>query len=652
MRHKHLLFLLLILFMKVVFAQQAKIDSMLNVIEQTNNDSIRYHLVNSVGFTYIFQSPDKFMPFAEKHLVKAKKAGFRSGIANLYNNIGIYYDVQGQRDSSEVYFNKALRYSEQYALHNVHSKSLNNLGMFHWNKGEFKKALPYFFDALELLNKTESNEKRRKQFESKYRNNIGLIYQEMKLYEKAIKSHHIALSTREKYDMRSELPPSYTNLGICYRHLGKRDSAFYYLNKSLRVSTEEGLLKEQKIAHDNLGNVYQDAGEINQAIFHYNKSIQLGKELPNTSNSDIITLGNLVHLYNTREEWNKSLKAIDLAENILEQDADAKRFAKDIFRNGAITFFKTGNASKGEAYLEQFVTLQDSTFTKENADLFAEYEARFDSQEKERQLLQERNRTQQLELENLASEQTLVRQKNTIYLLIIGILFIGSAGYFFYWRKRQKLKEEKNQALLKAKTENIRNVISAQEKERERLARELHDGLVQEIRMLKTELNDTESIDEETKNKLAHRISNLKNDARNLAYEIMPTALRKSGLVQATRDLVNNSFSSGSIQAEFFAGQDHIEVAEQVKTNVYRILQEAINNIIKHSEAKEVHVSMNQLNNTLIVTVEDDGKGFDRVSSRPSIGLKSMESRAALINGSLDIESSEKGTTLTVRIKL
>ena len=647
-----IIYIVLLFVSNSAFSQQSKIDSLINVVNETKDDSLKYDLVNRISFTYIFRAPEKFMPFAKKHLKSAKEVDFKNGIANLYNNIGIYYDVQGIRDSSKLYFTKALNYSKNNQLHNVHSKSLNNLGMFHWNKGEFESALPYFFDALELLNETEEDDEIREKFMSKYRSNIGLIYQEMNLFEKAITSHKIALEIRERYDIRGELPTSYTNLGICYRNLGIRDSAFFYLNKSKDVAISEGLVKEEKIAHDNLGNVYQDAGETSEAIFHYKRSIELGESVPNTANSDIITYGNLIHLLNDNNNWKQSLIAIEKAESILKDDPDAKKFGKDLYKNGAITYFNIGNTEKGETYLNQFLAIQDSTFTEENANLLAEYEAKFETQEKERQLLAERNVSQQMRLENLEKEKSITNQKNLIYLLIIGFLVLTIVGYLIYRRRQQKLKAEKQQALLDAKEENARNVITAQEKEREILARDLHDGLVQEIRLLKTELEDVSGIEKEGKEKLNKRIVNLKQDARDLAYAIMPTALRKSGLIEASRDLVNNSFSTHSISGEFFSGQDHIDVSEQIKTNVYRILQEAINNIIKHSEAKEVHVSMNQLNNMLIVTIEDDGKGFDPKQNNDSIGLKSMESRALLLDGSLDIDSNSEGTTITIRVPL
>jgi signal transduction histidine kinase len=639
--------------MTSIFAvsQQAKIDSVLNIIETTNDDSTKYDLVNRIGFNYIFRDPDKFIPFARRHLKGSKDDEFKLGTANILNNIGIYYDVQGFRDSSELYFNNALTYSRENKLHNVHSKALNNLGMFHWNKGEFDPALEYFFEALKLLNETETNEENRQKFEAKYRSNIGLIYQEMGLYNKSIGSHHIALDIRENYNMRTELPTSYTNLGICHRNLENRDSAFYYLQKSLDVALEQELFKEQKLAHDNLGNLYQDAGEKNEAIFHYKESLGIGKEIPNTGNSDIISLGNLIHLYNDQGSWAESLKALDQASQIMEEDPNAKNFAKDVYKNGAITYFHTGRVEKGEEYLNRFIVAKDSTFASENADKMAEYEAKFDTQDKERELLEEQNKTQELTLENVKSEQKLASQKNTIYLLIIGILVVVLFTYFIYLRKKQRMESQRVAIEIKAKEENVKNVIEAQEKERERLARELHDGLVQEIRLMKGELEQADFTDQKDRETLSERIASLKEDARNLAYAIMPSALSKTGLIEASRDLINNSFSD-DIKASFFSAQDHLDVPDQVKTNMYRILQEAINNIIKHSEAKEVDVSINLLNAILIVTIEDEGIGFDTSNETGSIGMKSMESRAQIMNGSLEIESSENGTILTLRVPL
>lgn len=646
--------LILFLFVSLTYSwgQQSKIDSLLHIIETTKDDSVKYDLVNRIGFTYIFRFPEQFLPFVEKYLDEAIKDNSQVGVANIYNNLGIYYDVQGIRDSSSLYFNKALQFAKENNLHNVHSKALNNLGMFHWNKGEFDNAITYFFEALDLLNETEKDLATKEMFASKCLNNIGLIYQEMKLYRKAITTHLKALNLRLKYDIRSELPSSHTNLGICYRNLNQRDSAFYHLNQSLSIAREQGLFKEEKIAHDNLGNIYQDAGETNEAIYHYQSSLTIGEDLPNTANSDIITIGNLIRLYNDQQQWSKSISILDRAKIVLEQDPDAANFAIDLFKNGAIAYFKQGYIEEGQRYLDRFVQLKDSTFTRENADLLADYEAKYETQEKERALLVERSKSQELELQNLASEQEIIQQRNTIYLLIIAFLVLLLVGYLIYYSKKQRMREEKSLALLAAKEQNIKNVIEAQEQERERLARELHDGLVQEIRMLKTDLDSIELTSNLAKEKLEKRIANLKEDARDLAYAIMPVALRKAGLVEAINDLVQNSFISEPMKAQFYTQLDHIDVSEQLKTNIYRIIQESINNIIKHSGASSVDITMNQLNNMLIVTVEDDGKGFDTSSRKDSIGLKSMESRASIIGGVLDIDSGNDGTTITLRVKI
>ncbi len=209
----------------------------------------------------------------------------------------------------------------------------------------------------------------------------------------------------------------------------------------------------------------------------------------------------------------------------------------------------------------------------------------------------------------------------------------------------------------------LRRVVSTQELERLRISRELHDLLGQQLTALRLNL---ESMKEHRADEaeMARRIEQAQAIARQLdedvdflAWEMRPAALDEFGFVTAIENYVQEWSKHFGIKAEYHtAGLGNWRLAPEVETSFYRIAQEALNNIYKHAEASRVDVLLERRNNNVVLIVEDNGKGFDpndEATLRQGMGLVNMRERAALVGGTLEIESIPgKGTTSFVRIPL
>jgi PAS domain S-box-containing protein len=191
-------------------------------------------------------------------------------------------------------------------------------------------------------------------------------------------------------------------------------------------------------------------------------------------------------------------------------------------------------------------------------------------------------------------------------------------------------------------------LISAQEDERRRLARELHDGASQNLALLSIEIGtigkkqpvDQASLDTKM-NDISERISRLSDDLHRMSHELHPAVLRHLGLVSAVREFCHEIESANDVKVEFADHDVPRTLPDQISLNLYRIVQESLRNVVKHSGAANVSVLLEAEGKRLRLAISDDGHGFDTNATvlTSSLGLTSMRERARMLNGAISIDS-------------
>jgi signal transduction histidine kinase len=205
----------------------------------------------------------------------------------------------------------------------------------------------------------------------------------------------------------------------------------------------------------------------------------------------------------------------------------------------------------------------------------------------------------------------------------------------------------------------LRRVVAGQELERQRLARELHDETGQALTSI---LLGLKSIDEsQTADQLSAATDDLRGlvvatlqDVRRLAVELRPKALDDFGLVPALERLVQTFSDSTGIAVQLEASLGRERLPAEIETTLYRIVQEALTNVVKHASARNVSILLVQRNGNATAVIEDDGHGFDPETTREDgLGLLGMRERVSLLDGRLTVESSpDSGATLVVEVPL
>ncbi|MBK8089093.1 MAG: sensor histidine kinase [Chitinophagaceae bacterium] len=269
---------------------------------------------------------------------------------------------------------------------------------------------------------------------------------------------------------------------------------------------------------------------------------------------------------------------------------------------------------------------------------------KYETEKKERQLIQ---------------QQATITKKNTLNYILIGsaatLLIISLLSYRNY-RQKQKLQEQKIAELEKEKLLlATQSIVKGQEDERSRLAKDLHDGLGGLLSGVKLQLGAMKGnliLSEEHGRTFNHALSKLDesiSEMRRVAHNMMPEALMKLGLQQALQDYCDGLSASQAfkINGEFYGLEKRM--ASSVEIVVYRIVQELLNNAVKHSGATIILAQVMRNDDSLSITVEDNGKGFNKETVQQGAGLKNIRSRVDYLKGQLDIKTTEgKGTSVHI----
>lgn len=231
-------------------------------------------------------------------------------------------------------------------------------------------------------------------------------------------------------------------------------------------------------------------------------------------------------------------------------------------------------------------------------------------------------------------------------LIVENICFSLGLGH-----KQRLIFEERN----KQKEELIKTAIINQEEERNRIGREIHDGAVQKIGSIilksKSLLNKLNLLEEKEAQELLKELENSSKDLRTISHQMMPRALQELGIIPALKDLLYESLHYADIKYHFDYFNVENKILKKTETIIYRVSQELINNIIKHSKATEVSFQLYKNDKNIILIVEDNGIGISKKNIKKGIGLLNISSRLNLVNGEVHFEPSPKrGTLVTIKI--
>ncbi|MCF8464538.1 MAG: sensor histidine kinase [Flavobacteriales bacterium] len=627
---------------------------------QFNGDSLlRVHVSGKADVTtyadliwvYVFSKPDSAIYFGKRGLAESKLMGVDSLLGSIHNRMGVAYDVKSMADSALYHYHLALSEAQRTSKPKTEAGALNNIGLIYWNQGATEKAIDHYIRSAGIFEKIGDEVGLANNY-----NNIGLILSDDHQYDKSLRYHRQALQIRIKTNNKYGIAASYANIAQVFLFQNKPDldSAEHYLLLAIPIKVQLNDRYGLARAYNSLADVYLKRKDFGKALEFFIRTLRIQQAIGN-SEGYASTYYNISEVYLKKDDRKTMLIYLDSAETVAELHND-KALLWKIYWSKARTLSKLGRFEEAYPYWVRFTAIKDSLVNAERSLQVQELETQYRTAEQEAEIADKKVALAEakLKLEN--------RTKWIAGLLggLISFLLFGFALFQVYRRKTQA---EKDAAIIAERERGLVAMIEATEEERKRIAKDLHDGIVQTLTGLSLRLQKGFSMIKDTTEEQKQRYQESKEmlddsiaEVRNISHQMMPRALSDMGLIPALEDMLNKSLGSTDIVYEFEHHRMEGErFPENMEVSLYRICQELINNIIKHSQAKGVSVQLLKTKTHLVLVVEDNGKGFkfDSRETRNGIGLMNISSRAKAINGEVNYQPSPKqGTVATIRIPL
>lgn len=599
------------------------------------SDSIEICKLNQLAFDKAYENPKEAISYANKALSLSKKKDFYFGEIRALLRIGIIYDVQDKDSLALKNINEALKISRRVYDSLGIASCHNNIGLIHWKQGELQKAIislrkAYFI--FEKINKLENLA-----FVS---NNIGMLYEEIEAHKIAIEWYKKTLRINSKIKNGNNNNDVYTNIGYIYFNINQLDSAKYYLQKAINGHRKSNHLFGLAKALNNFGLLYQSKSNASQAIPYFIESIDISKKLNNTS-IYISTVYNLSNVYSKIGSHAKTLQLLLEVSPLLDSVKNIELKFK-VYRTLSLEYFRINDFKNGKIYHDRFMRSYEAYFKEKLNKNIIDSEKKYNLQNARKKMYIAENKRLLAEISS---------KKKTYLIFTVVVVFTVIFIIFLYINniKKNRLKLQQQKAILIEKDKGLKAIVLAQENERIAIAKDLHEGIGNQLLALKLNLN--KEIKDSRVNDLLNEIL---VDVRNVSHQMMPKVLQEYGFIEALKDLTHKIFTPLNITTNLeISVLENNRFEKEIELTLFRISQEIFNNIVKHAKASHVNIQLYEANEMLIYMVEDDGLGFDVETQKNGIGLHNMSSRIDLIKGKLEIESSKnQGTAICIRIPI
>lgn len=582
---------------------------------------------------------------------------------------------RGELDSAQHYYIKAGELAKTLNFTSGYFQYAGEFARFLYRQLEFKEALQVSEEQLAYARKVNN-----KAMIANAYNNIGVQYHALGFLERSAESYIQAIKASETLRDNKNLHKYYSNLASIFIDLKDKEKCLYYARKGYETAR---LMEDTVRIGNSLVNL--SCSEIinekyDDAKAHLHQLINIAYKRKNFSlvMDGYINLGEVALLqqeYNTSLEWNKKAlalmdenippdyaiyiydglakgyeklgqykKAEECFEKSLHQ-AELENFTrnelKELYLFGANLKEKLNKPYESLALRKKYDVLKDSILSETTKSRVHELELKYQTTLKEKTLAQQKLVIAQHEYE--------IQEKNKwIIVFVSALVFICFIGFilFLFYKHRQKIAHAQKGALL------LQAQIRGEEQERTRQARELHDGVVGILSAAKMHLSLLKPGQDDEENKKLYSkalslIADAGNEVRNISHNLAPEILLQEGLEYAIHDFCKR-ISHSTLRIHFYAISTIPKLSQPLELLIYRIVQESVNNIIKHARATSAVVQIGIADNQLSLTVEDDGIGFDihNIKSK-GLGIHNLISRIASVGGTYEISSAPgKGTTI------
>lgn len=610
------------------------IDSLLAILP-TQKDTSEIITLNELSLAYIYEDIEKGEYYAHSAIKKAHEIGYKKGEIKGLIRLGIVNDIKTHFDSAIACYDLAAKLCIEINEIKGLASCYNNKAMIYSNKGWSEKAIELYIESLKQFEKIDD-----KLGQGNALNNISVLYNNLYKNKEGLQYAYKARDLFQSINHLSGLGAALNNMALSFTTI-KKDSAIIYYKKAIAIKEKLNDLYGLGITYDNLGLELGKENRYEESLYYLDKALAIKKNFDDQYGIAYVHM-HKASTYRLIGDKDKQLDNLLTAYKIANNISNL-RLLRVITNNLSLYYHDIKNWEKAYEYLIKNNQYSDSLQTSENHNKIAEIEATYELEKKN--LIIENK-----EFELKVAEAKVIQSRTQIIFLIVLLISILILVIFIWiiLKQRQKNKSIKeNIERLKAQEKAI---IDAENKERTRFAKDLHDGAGQLLSAVKMNLNALPEKSEKI-NQIGDKLNLAIKEIRAIAYSMMPIALHQNNLYQAIHDFADQFSHSNNLNITVHCDNTVNTLSANTQTNIYRIIQECVNNSIKHAEATTINIQLIQHENYWLLMIEDNGKGFSQERIKSGIGLASIKSRVSLMKGELYIDSTN-GTTITVEIPL
>lgn len=611
------------------FAQSPRfiIDSLkLRVQESLPSDQLA-NMYGELSWQFAAINIDSAIYYGQIAVKKAEEASDPKILAQAYSDLGSGILQKGDLNESKILYQKSLEIRREIGDSLGMAKSYNALGFIYQRKYETDTALDYFLKALPIFQKFDAQLNA-----AAVLNNLGVIYQNLPDYEKAEKAYKEAIAIREQLgDFRSAIG-SYNNLGTIYKYLGDFDKAEPYFKKAISKSIELDDPMNQAISYRIYSMFLMEKGEMEQLEDVARKGLEVANRV--NTQYEIASLETALGTsFNAQGKFRQAKPyLLSAAKNFQSQGSEEDVLFPYFELISVYAAIGMGDSSRFYSNLYQ-QTLRNKV-EKESKEIVAELETKYQTELKDLQI---------------AEQQLAIRSKN---ILLFGSLVIalslGIVGYLLYNQQKLKNRQLRQESELKSALAQIETQNKLQE-QRLLISRDLHDNIGAQLTFIISAIENLKYF-EPIKEQLTQRYDTISNFTRQTITELRDTiwAMNRGSvsweeLSIRIKDYVQKAGQSATAITFDYEIHDRINpettMTSAESIQILRIVQEAIQNAIKYSEADRVEIRIDSTGKELLVNIHDNGKGFTASEINPGNGLYNMRKRAEELGGSVEIHS-------------
>ncbi|WP_343790435.1 sensor histidine kinase [Wandonia haliotis] len=562
-----------------------------------------------------------------QYYIKSKKLAKKNEDWTLYNTTLIreaFILVDSDSYTAEKQFKELLEKSIERGDGENIVECYNGLGIISESRSNRNDAMDYYLKALKSAEKIDS-----KYHISMMLNNIGLIKFYNKQYEEAEKDLQRGLKYAEELGEERLAFNLHNNLGLISSEKGDFEAAREHYGSTLIKAENLGFPQGIGVTLLNLSNSYSELGKKDTALLYIDSAIHIFEmtgDYPFLPKAYFLKGSVTRSLGNYNEALGYVETGLEYADKVgsKQDEASGLRFKSMILKD-------LGRYEIALAAYEEFYSLHDSLAEVNNAEKMAELQVIYDLEKKD------------AEIELLAKDNALNNSRINI-IIISSVSFLVLVLAFFHNRHvRLRRKQQRDYT---------QKLISNIDEERSRISRDLHDDIGQSLSVIKSKINLYRQGKIDNLDGLDGEVGEMINQTRNLSHTLHPSYLEKIGLVRSIASLAERVQKSSGIVCSYEVAEAADDLPLEIQTQVYRIVQESINNTIKHANASALKIILVQQGGYYQFEYMDNGRGFTEKEISDGIGLNTIRERALKIGGrAIFSDNRGKGFRCVIRFE-